>query len=272
MSEPILEALRSLSVGRRPAVALVLGSGLGAVAEALEDAVAIPYRRLAGFSRPSVKGHAGELRFGRFGGVQVAVMMGRVHYYETGRADGMKAPLIALRAAGCEVLVLTNSAGSLRAEAGPGSLMLITDHINFSGTNPLIGQDDDTRFVDMSEAYDPELRARMLAAARAQGITLHQGVYMWFSGPSFETPAEIRAARVLGADAVGMSTAPEVILAKQCGLRVVAISGITNLAAGMEKEPLDHAQTLHHAKKAARDLERLLTAFLEGLRPGETSP
>jgi purine-nucleoside phosphorylase len=260
-----LEAIQARAEGRRPKVALVLGSGLGALAETLADPVVIAYDQLPGFPRPTVKGHAGTLGLGRLGGTEVAVMQGRAHFYEAGRADGMRVPLRALAALGCETLVLTNAAGSLNREAGPGSLMLITDHINFSGLNPLIGDDDEVRFVDLTEAYDGALRARMLETAGRLGITLHQGVYMWFSGPSFETPAEIRAARVLGADAVGMSTVPEAILARQLGLRVVALSTLTNLAAGMEAAPLDHAQTLHFAKQAAGDLSNLLTTFLEGL-------
>ncbi len=263
--EAALAAIRARSEGRAPRVALVLGSGLGGLAEDIEDGVVIPNRDLPGFPQPTVQGHGGELALGRLGGQQVAVMRGRTHYYEAGRADGMRTPLRALKALGCEILVLTNAAGSLRPEAGPGSLMLITDHINFSGTNPLIGERDDTRFVDLANAYDPELRARLRAAAEDQDIVLHQGVYMWFSGPSFETPAEIRAAGVLGADAVGMSTAPEAILARQCGLRVLAVSTITNLAAGMDDQPLDHHHTLEKATAAAGSLARLLTGFLQGL-------
>jgi purine-nucleoside phosphorylase len=260
-----LAAVRARSGDRSPTVALVLGSGLGALADALDDPIVFAYDELPGFPRPTVKGHAGTLGLGRLGGTEVAVMKGRAHYYEAGRADGMRVPLRVLREPGCQTLVLTNAAGSLDREAGPGSLMLITDHINFSGLNPLIGDQDEVRFVDLTEAYDAALRGRMVETAARLGLPLHQGVYMWFSGPSFETPAEIRAARVLGADAVGMSTVPEAILARQAGLRVVALSTITNLAAGMEEAPLDHAQTLHFAQQAAGDLSRLLTAFLEGL-------
>jgi len=251
--------------GRVPKVAMVLGSGLGGLAETLEDRVVIANRELPGFPHPSVTGHAGDLVFGALGGCQVAVMTGRTHYYETGRADGMKTPLSILRALGCESLVLTNAAGSLRPEAGPGSLMLITDHINLSGTNPLIGPGDDTRFVDMIDCYDPGLRARALESAAAQGVDLHQGVYMWFSGPSFETPAEIRMAKVLGADAVGMSTVPEAIVGRQLGLKVLAVSAITNMAAGLDDQPLDHEHTLAKAAQALDGMTRLMTALLQGL-------
>ncbi len=270
LAQEAAATIRARGAGRVPKVALVLGSGLGALADALEDPLVIPYAELPGFPRPTVKGHAGTLGLGRLGGVEVAVMKGRAHYYETGRADGMKVAVRALQAAGCETLLLTNAAGSLRPEAGPGSLMLITDHVAFGGGNPLMGEADDRRFVDMTAAYDPDLRDRLLAAAEALGIVLHQGVYIWFSGPSFETPAEIRAARTLGADAVGMSTVPEAILARHCGLKVAAVSIITNLAAGMSAQPLDHRQTLAYAEGAARDMTRLVTAFLEGLGRGET--
>lgn len=283
MTDPVAAALavvRERTEGPAPEVAIVLGSGLRGLADALEARVAIAYQDLPGFPRPSVVGHGGELLLGALAGRRVAVMTGRTHYYETGRADGMRGPLAVLRALGCETLVLTNAAASLRDEAGPGSLVLITDHINFGGTNPLIGpltgpsaaQGDGNRFVDMIDCYDPALRAAMLAGARAAGVALHEGVYMWFSGPSFETPAEIRAARALGADAVGMSTVPEAIIARQLGFRVLAVSAITNMGAGLETgpddQPLDHAHTLETAARTAGDLTRLLNAFLRAPEAG----
>lgn len=246
-----------------PSFAIVLGSGLGAVADALTDAVAIPFGDLPGFPRPAVRGHAGRLVLGRLGGRDVAIMQGRAHYYETGDVAAMKVPLRALASVGCPALILTNSAGSLRPEAGPGSLMLITDHINLAGANPLIGEAGEEHFVDMTEAYDAELRARLRAAAGHLGIPLHEGVYAWFSGPSFETPAEIRAARTLGADAVGMSTVPEVLLARWLGFRVAALSIIANPAAGMAGKALTHETTVTEAARATDDLTRLLTVFLE---------
>jgi purine-nucleoside phosphorylase len=264
---PTLATIRARCAFRAPKVALVLGSGLGELAANLEESIEIPYRDLPGFPQTMVEGHGGELVLGRLAGCEVAVMRGRTHYYQTGRADGMRDPLGVLRALGCETIVLTNAAASLRPEVAPGSLMLITDHINFSGTNPLIGRDDPARFVDLTAAYDPVLRARMLSAAGQRKIALHQGVYMWFSGPSFETPAEIRAAKALGADAVGMSTVPEAILARHCGLKVVALSAITNLGAGMDERPLDHRQTLEMATEAANDLGPLLEAFLQEPEP-----
>jgi xanthosine phosphorylase len=176
----------------------------------------------------------------------------------------MAAPVRALRLAGAEAILLTNAAGSLRAESGPGSLMAIADHINLLGVNPLTGVNDDAigpRFPSLRDAYDPELRARLQAAATRLGVPLPEGVYLATAGPSFETPAEIRAFRTLGADAVGMSTVPEVILARHCGLRVAAVSAITNLAEGMGGEPLSHEQTLRFAEVAAGDLTRLIAAF-----------
>ncbi len=191
-----------------PRLGLVLGSGLGPVAEAVSDAVAIPYGEIPGFPQPSVQGHEGRLVLGHLGGLPVAVLQGRAHYYESGRADVMKTPIEVLAGLGCEMLVLTNAAGSLRRPVGPGSLMLISDHINFGGANPLFGVTDGSQFLDMSAAYDSALRRTMLDAAAGLGMTLATGVYMWFSGPSFETPAEIRAADRLGGDSVGMSTVP----------------------------------------------------------------
>jgi purine-nucleoside phosphorylase len=244
-------------------LAIVLGSGLGAVADTLTDGVAIPFGDLPGFPRPMVRGHAGQLVLGRLGSRDVAVMQGRAHYYETGDVAAMKVPLRALAAVGCPALILTNSAGSLRPEAGPGSLMVITDHINFAGGNPLIGEIGEARFVDMTDAYDAGFRARLKAAAGRLAIPLHEGIYMWFSGPNFETPAEIRAARTLGADAVGMSTVPEVLLARWLGLRVAALSIIANLAAGMGDKTLTHETSVAEAARTADSLTRLLIAFLD---------
>ena len=263
--ESALSLVQARAAGPAPKAGLVLGSGLAPFARTVADAVTIPNGDLPGFPVPSVSGHAGDLVLGRVSGCPVAVLTGRSHTYETGRADGMKLPLAVLRRLGCEILLLTNAAGSLRPEAGPGSLMMITDHINFSGSNPLFGPGDDSRFVDLVDAYDPDLRARLLAAAKTAGVTLHQGVYMWVSGPSFETPAEIRMAGILGADAVGMSTVPEVIIARQLGLRVAAVSAITNLAAGLDEQALDHAHTLAVAARCAEAMTRLLPVFLKGL-------
>ncbi len=245
-----------------PRTAVVLGSGLGGFADSLEDAAAIDYAELPGFPEPGVAGHAGRLLVGTVGGAPVAVMQGRAHYYEHGRADAMAVPVRALAAAGCDTLLVTNAAGSLNPEAGPGSVMLLTDHINLAGVSPLFGESGDGRFVDMVGAYDPGLCDRFRTVARRRGITLHEGVYLWSRGPQFETPAEIRAARVLGADAVGMSTVPEVILARHAGLKVAALSLIANLAAGMGEEALSHELTLKTAAEGAAAVHDLLTGVL----------
>jgi purine-nucleoside phosphorylase len=250
--------------GAAPKVGVVLGSGLGDFAAGVEGARAIPYRDLPGFPRSGVSGHVGELVLGRIGGLEVAVLSGRAHYYEHGDPREMAVAIATLAALGVETLILTNAAGSLRPEVGPGSLMLVCDHIAL-GPNPLVGMRGDDRFVSMVYAYDPALRQLAHAAAAAAGIALAEGVYMWFSGPSFETPAEIRMARVLGADAVGMSTAPEVILARHAGLRVLAVSLVTNLAAGMTGRALSHAETKAEAARGGAALGRLLVAVLDRL-------
>jgi xanthosine phosphorylase len=249
-----------------PRVGVVLGSGLGAVADAVEDPVNVSYGDLPGFPQPTVEGHAGQAVLGRIAGVPVAVLQGRAHLYEGGELDSLRAPVRALRGAGAEILVLTNSAGSLHPDIGPGRLMAISDHINLTGVNLLVGPNNPSlgpRFPVLRDAYDPLLLAELRTAARELGIPLAEGVYLAVSGPSFETPAEIRAFRVLGADAVGMSTVQETILARHCGLRVVAVSAITNYAEGLGDEPLGHEQTLREAERAAADLTRLLLSFLK---------
>lgn len=245
--------------------AVVLGSGLGGFAEAVEDAVRIPYAELPGFPAAGVSGHAGALVCGRVGGLPVLVLAGRAHFYEHGDAAVMRPALETLAEIGVETLLLTNAAGSVRTEMPPGSLMAISDHLNVSGRNPLIGEPSDRRFVNMVDAYDPALRARIAACAARLGVPLHHGVYAWFSGPSFETPAEIRMARTLGADAVGMSTVPEVILARFLGLRVAAISTITNLGAGMAPHGPSHGETKEVAGAAAGRLSALVAGFLADL-------
>jgi xanthosine phosphorylase len=252
--------------GIEPRVGVVLGSGLGAVADAVQDPVQIGYGELPGFPRPSVEGHGGTVVAGRLGDVPVAVLQGRAHLYEGVDHDLVRTPVRALCAAGAEVLVLTNAAGSLRPELGPGRLMLISDHINMSGVNVLTGPNASElgdRFTSLRDAYDPDLRDGLRDAAGDLGIELAEGVYLAVSGPSFETPAEIRAFRTLGADAVGMSTVHETIVARHCGLRVAAVSAITNFAEGMSDEPVSHEQTLRDAARAAADLAPLITRFVE---------
>ena len=251
--------------GRAPSVALVLGSGLGGLVGEVGDAIRISYADLPGFPRSGVTGHAGELVAGTFAGQQVLMLAGRAHYYEHGNPAAMRPVLETLAGIGIEKLILTNAAGSLEPDMPPGSVMLITDHINFSGTNPLFGEPTDRRFVGLTEAYDLGMRAALEQAALATGTPLFNGVYMWFSGPSFETPAEIRMARVLGANAVGMSTVPEVILARFLGLRVLAFSVITNYAAGMTGAELSHAETKEVAPLGGAKLRRILTRLFADL-------
>jgi xanthosine phosphorylase len=251
-----------------PRLGIVLGSGLGGIADTLDDPVAIGYDELPGFPAPGVAGHGGRLVLGRLGGLPVAAFQGRRHIYEGGPPTGMAAPVRALKRAGADAILLTNAAGSLREENGAGSLMAIADHINALGVSPLTGPNDDEigpRFPSLRDAYDPELRATLQKAAQRLRIRLPEGVYLATAGPAFETPAEIRAFRTLGADAVGMSTVPETILARHAGLKVVAVSAITNLAEGMGGEALSHEQTLRFAAVAAEDLTRLIVAFCEEL-------
>jgi purine-nucleoside phosphorylase len=239
------------------------------VADAVQDAVSVGYDELPGFPRPTVHGHAGRAVLGRLRGVPVCVLMGRAHLYEGGDPAPRVTPVRALAAAGAEVLVLTNAAGSLRPEVGPGRLMAISDHINLTGHNPLIGPNDDAigpRFPSLAGAYDPALLAALHASADALDVDLAEGVYLAVSGPSFETPAEIRAARTLGADAVGMSTVPEVILARFLGLKVAACSVITNLAAGMTGAELSHQETKDMAPVGGARLATILRrVFQDGL-------
>ncbi len=251
-----------------PRVGIVLGSGLGAVADAVEDAVAIPYAELPGFPVGDVAGHARTLHLGTLAGIPVAILQGRAHLYEGVDPAALRVPVRAVRGLGAELLLLTNAAGSLMPDVGPGGLMAITDHINLMGVNPLTGPNDEAvgpRFVPLGALYDADLLARLHAAAEAEEIALADGVYLAVSGPSFETPAEIRAFRTLGADAVGMSTAPEAIVAAHCGLRVAAVSCITNLAEGLGDELLSHENTLAAAALGATALARLVPRFLEEL-------
>ena len=243
---------------------LILGSGLGHLAHAVEG-VAIPYAELPGFPHVGVSGHNPHLHIGMLEGVRVAVFGAREHYYENGNPAAMRPALELLKSLGADSLIATNAAGSLRPDIQPGDLMLLSDHINFSGLNPLIGEKTDARFVPMTTAHDPDLRAALRASAKATGVKLAEGVYTWYSGPSFETPAEIRAIKILGGDAVGMSTVPEVILARFLGLRVAAISTVTNMAAGMSDENISHEHTKAMAPLGAAKLEKLLRHYLRGL-------
>ncbi|EKF44136.1 purine nucleoside phosphorylase [Nitratireductor indicus C115] len=255
--------------GLAPQLGLVLGSGLGGLVDVVEEPVRLPYSELPGFPRSGVTGHAGEIVAGYLSGLPVIMLAGRAHYYEHGNPAAMRPALETLWGAGVKQLILTNAAGSLRKDMPPGSVMMIEDHINFSGANPMIGEGSDRRFVGMTEAYDAGMRSAISKAARESGVDLHRGVYMWFSGPTFETPAEIRMARLLGGDAVGMSTVPEVIIARYLGLRVAACSVITNLGAGMSAGELSHQETKDMAPVGGEKLSRILTRLCaDGLPEG----
>jgi purine-nucleoside phosphorylase len=260
-----LQRIRELAPRARPRIAVLLGSGWGGLTRRLDAADCVPYAELPGFPGAGVAGHAGELWLGRLGGAEVAVLSGRRHAYEQGRADGMKPALQTLRALGCELLLQTNAAGSLHAAMPPGSLMLLADHLNLVQHSPLVGEGGGARFVDLVDAYDPELRTLARRAAADAGVALHEGVYAWVLGPQFETPAEIRMLRTLGADAVGMSTVPETILARWLGMRVLAFSLITNLAAGLSDAALSHAHTLARAEAAGAQASALLAAVVRAI-------
>jgi purine-nucleoside phosphorylase len=228
--------------------------------------VDVPYGDLPAFPALAVSGHSGVLRVGTVGGVAVAVLGGRKHAYETGEADGMKGAIRALAAWGVTLLIQTNAAGSLDPAMPPGSLMLISDHLNFSQRSPLFGEPGNERFVDMQNAYDAALRGQAKAAAAALDTPVFEGVYAWFMGPQFETPAEIRMFRLLGGSAVGMSTVPETILARHAGMQVLALSLMTNMAAGMADEALSHAHTMATAAAASERAVALLTAVVQNLK------
>ncbi|MGZ5201271.1 MAG: xanthosine phosphorylase [Telluria sp.] len=260
------DVIKARKPGFEPRVALILGSGLGVLAEQMTDAVSISFADLPGFPISTVHGHAGELVLGTLAGVPVACLKGRAHFYEGYGPGVMISAVRTLKLIGCELLFATNAAGSLRPEVDAGSLVAISDHINGLPGSPMVGPNDDRfgpRFFSMSNAYDRDIRELVQSTARDKGITLHEGVYICYSGPNFETAAEIRAFKTLGADIVGMSTVPEVVAARHCGLKVTAVSVITNLAEGMSPFQLSHEQTLKYAAVGAKDLVALIPAFLE---------
>jgi purine-nucleoside phosphorylase len=253
-----------------PKIAIVLGTGLGGFADRLTDAIAIPYAEVPHFPRPTVEGHAGRLVIGSFAGTPLAVMQGRVHAYEGYTPQQVIYPTRVLARLGIRTLVVTNAAGGIRTDLNPGQLVLISDHINFTGDHPLTGPNDPRlgeRFFDMSDAYSRRLRQLAHRAAAAEGVTLPEGVYLGLSGPSFETPAEIRAFRTLGADLVGMSTIHEVIAARHLGMEVLGFSSVTNMAAGVlgspdQVEAIDHASVLEIGARVQQTLTRLLAALV----------
>ena len=260
------EIIKARAPGFAPRVAMILGAGLGVLAEQMTDAVTIGFDELPGFPISTVHGHAGQLVLGTLAGVPVACMKGRGHFYEGYGPTVMTSAIRTLKLIGCELLFVTNAAGSLRAEVDAGSLVAISDHINFLPGTPMIGPNDERfgpRFFSMANAYDADTRAGIMATAADIGVTLHEGVFIAVPGPNFETAAEIRAYKTLGADTVGMSVVPEVISARHCGMKVTGVSVITNLAEGMSPFALSHEQTLKYAAVGAGSLVQLILAFLE---------
>lgn len=252
-----------------PKIAIVLGSGLGGLGELVANSVVIDYADIPGFAVSTVPGHAGRLIIGKLSGKDVVLMQGRFHYYEGYDLNTVTLPVRVLRRLGVEILIVTNAAGGINEAMKPSELMLITDHINLTGRNPLRGANDErfgVRFPDMSEAYDRELRAVCEKAAALEGIKLHKGVYLWVTGPSFETPAEIRFFRIIGADAVGMSTVPEVIVANHAGMRVLGISCISNMAAGILPQKLSHKEVMEAGEAARERFTALILQTLELLK------
>ncbi len=251
----------------QPKVGVVLGSGLGSFADTLEDPKTVDYGEIPGFAQSKVKGHAGQLVSGRCGETNVLAMQGRVHLYEGHPISQVVLPARTLVKVGCEVLVITNAAGGINTALEPGDLVLIGDHINFTGQNPLVGDNDDRlgpRFPDMSEAYDLKLRELAFAQARDLGISLREGIYNWMLGPSYETPAEIRLARRAGADLAGMSTVPEAIAVRHMGAKVLGISCVTNKAAGLQ-ETLSHEEVKETAERVKETFINLLTAVVRAM-------
>lgn len=248
-----------------PKIGIILGSGLGGLAKAIENPVVIPYQDIEGFPKSTVSGHAGQLVIGKLNGVDVLCMQGRVHFYEGHSPASLALVIRAYKKLGIETMILTNAAGSLDSDMAPGSLMMISDHINLSGCNPLIGPNDEEfgpRFPDMTYAYDPALRKKLIHAAEKEGINMFSGVYIMTSGPNFETPAEIMMFRSLGANAVGMSTVSETLCAIHCGMKVCGVSVITNYGAGMVKEKMTHEETLSMANEAGEKLQRIITRLV----------
>ena len=249
----------------RPEVGLIMGSGLGVLGDYIEQAVTVPYEDIPHFPVSTVEGHAGELLIGTLAGRTVVLMRGRFHMYEGYEPEQTAFPVRVMKELGVKTLLVTNAAGGINTDFAQGNLMLISDHINFTGKSPLIGPNDNElgpRFPDMSEAYSKRLRSTAKGIAAKQGFSLSEGVYLGLLGPSYETPAEIRMMRVLGADAVGMSTVAEVIAARHCGIEVVGISCITNMASGILDQPLSHDEVMETAERVKSQFLGLVTALI----------
>lgn len=249
-----------------PKLAIVLGSGLSSLAEQMTDVATVPYQAIPGLQTGSVAGHASILAMGKLDGTDIVCFRGRLHRYEGASYESIRTFIWIAKHLGCDGIVITGAVGSLREEVGPGDLMMITDHINFQPGNPMAGPNDESigpRFFGMEDAYNPGLQEAMEIAADRLGIKLHKGVYLAALGPSFETPAEIRAFKLWGADVVGMSVVPEVIVARHCGLKVACVTAVTNAAAGLSNEKITHEGTLHFGELGARKLTKLIPEFIK---------
>jgi purine-nucleoside phosphorylase len=257
------EAARTIRgrTATEPQIAIVLGSGLGGFADEFEDSVALPYRDIPGFVSSTAQGHVGSLVIGKVEGVPVVAMQGRVHYYEGYSLEEVTFPIRTFKLLGIKTLILTNAAGGIDVQLSQGALMVISDHLNLMGVNPLRGPNDERfgpRFPDMSEVYSRDLQELATEEARALGITARRGIYAALQGPSYETPAEIHMLRAFGADAVGMSTVPEAIIARQMGMKVLGISCITNMAAGISESPINHEEVMETGQKVRESFTQLL--------------
>ncbi|MCP0913505.1 MULTISPECIES: purine-nucleoside phosphorylase [Legionella] len=262
------EQIRKLAPEFKPTIGIVLGSGLGSLVEQLENPVYISYEQLPGFPKVTVQGHGGNLVLGYLGGIGVVCLQGRAHTYEGTGYEAVKTYVRTLKLLGCTYFLATNASGSLREDVGPGELMLITDHINLQPSNPLVGPNEDEfgpRFYPLDNAYDADFREKLLRLAHKENISLHQGIYLSVLGPNYETAAEIRAFRILGADAVGMSTVPEVLVANHCGMKVAVIATITNYATGLANTSHSHEAVVLMASQAAEKLNILLKRLIKDL-------
>lgn len=268
MQTKILEATQYISakIAQTPDIALILGSGLGVLAEEIAHPTVIPYDSIPHFPKPTVEGHKGQFIYGDLAGKKVIAMQGRFHYYEGYGIEQVVLPMRILLAIGTKKVIVTNAAGGVNVDFQPGDLMLIRDHLNFSNPNPLMGPNLEqfgVRFPEMSEPYSSDLRNIARSVAAQNGIPLQEGIYYWYSGPSYETPAEIRMIRTLGADAVGMSTVPEVIVARHGGMKVLGITCITNMASGILDQPLSHKEVVETAEKIREKFISLVKGIIE---------
>lgn len=260
-----MDTIRKYAPQFTPKIGIILGSGLGSIADQLTNPITIPYQAIPGINSGTVAGHASLLVLGYLQDVPVACLKGRLHIYEGASYESIRTFVRMIKNLGASTLVVTGAAGSLRPEMGPGEIMMINDHINLQPGNPLVGPNDESigpRFVSLENAYDEDLRERLLEVSKKLDIMVHEGVYLSLLGPSFETPAEIRAYRSLGADAVGMSVVPEVIIARHCGLKVTGLTAITNLAVGLSQEKVTHEGTLHYGEQAARNMIKIINGFV----------